>query len=261
MGLRYTVAALAILAAVLVFLLSAEQEGGVPLIDWIRDPAGSRERHELSLAQRAAEAAALEEELLEDSRPPPPRLDELDGPASLRGRALLLDGTPAAGLELAAALPAQGIAVTDEAGRFELQDVPPRTQVRIDGETWVLIGSGPQPLPGGGEELLLVVAERTRLVGRVVDEQGRPLQGALVVAFLPPALAASGEIDIALPVRLERRAMTDAQGRFEVEDLPLVPFLSVDVSKPDHLPVRRGGPDTPDEELEIVLQPLDGGGR
>jgi len=264
MGLRYFVAALAILVAGIVFLLSAEEEGGVPLIDWIRDPAGSRARQDLSLAQKEAEARSRADELTAgDDRLPPMPLgytDDGDEAKGLIGRVVQLDGTPVVGADVAAALPAHGLTVTDEEGRFALADVPADSEVLLDGESWVLIGSGMEARPTGGEERLVVVAESSHLSGSVTDEQGRPLADASVVAFLPPYLSASEEIHIPLPLRIERRAQTDADGHFEIEGLPRVPFLTVDVSKPDYLPVRRGAPDDPDQPVTIVLKPLTGTG-
>ena len=259
-GLRYAAATLAILVAVLFFLFSAE-EGGVPLVDWVRDPEGSRMRHDLHLAARDAEASELSEELVPGTRATGRRrsgLDPDDRVEGLRGRALRLDGSPAAFVELAASLPARGVATTDETGAFVLAGASPQVDVRLDGQEWILLGSGREAAFSGDEEVLLVVAERTTLAGLVTDEEGEPLEGAEVTVSTPLALGAAEEITIPLPARLERSGRTDARGRFEVTDLPLLPFLTVEVRKFGFRPSRGGTPAVPGEELEVVLRAEDG---
>jgi hypothetical protein len=260
MGLRYAVATVAIGLAALFFLFSAE-EGGVALIDWVRDPEDSRMRHDLHLAQRDAEARDLEEQLVPGSRASGRRRSGLAAEAEvdgLRGRALHLDGSPAIGVGLVAALPARGVATTDERGTFVLAGASTQAEVRLDGEGWILLGSGREASLRGDEELLLVVAERTSLGGIVIDEEGTPLEGAQVSVSTPLALGAADEIPIALPARLERDGRSDARGRFELTDVPQLPFLTVEIRKPGYEAFRGGAPAVPGEELEVVLRPEDG---
>ena len=82
-----------------------------------------------------------------------------------------------------------------------------------------------------------------------------------MVAFTPLALAAAEDLPVQLPARLESSTRTDADGRFELVDVPLLPFVRVDVSTSGHLPLRSAPPTVPGEPLDLVLERLVSGGH
>ncbi len=103
-------------------------------------------------------------------------------------------------------------AVTDAAGQFVIQGVFPRSyQI----EAWDEHGQrGVRAVasPNDGR-VTLVVGERaaTHLCGVVVDDDGRPVAGALVGEERPGCLASG-----ALAMRFDQRATTGSDGRFEL---------------------------------------------
>jgi Carboxypeptidase regulatory-like domain len=251
-AIRYAVAALAILAALVYFFASAEVEGGVPIWDWLRDPEGSRDRHAAHLAGEDARAAA---ELGEASGYGGSQVGLLP---RWSGRVLRLDGSPVADFAVSAGSPALGRTRTDASGRFTLPAGADAEKVGPEGAAWMLLGAGRTQAGVGKEELVLVVAERTALTGTVIDPTGIPIEGAHVEAFTPLAAAAAAEIPIELPGSLERKTTSDAQGRFVLSDLPRLPFLRIDASKAGFDRVRRPLPDDPSLEVEIALAPIVG---
>ncbi len=251
-ALRYAVAALAILAALVYFFASAEVEGGVPIWDWLRDPEGSRDRHAAHLAGEEARAAAGSSEASGDGAGPLGLLPRWSG------RVLRLDGSPVADFGVSAGVPALGRARTDASGRFTLPAGADAEKVGPEGTAWILLGMGRTKTGVGKEELVLVVAERTALTGTVIDPTGIPIEGALVAAFTPLAAAAAVEIPIALPGSLERKGTSDAQGHFVLSDLPRLPFVRIDASKAGFENVRRPLPDDTSLEVEIALAPIVG---
>jgi len=247
-AIRYAVAALALLAALVYFLASAEVEGGVSIWDWLRDPEGSSDRHAAHLAGEEARAAA--------------GLSDGSGEGEVAGRlprwsgrVLRLDASPVAEFALNAGAPALGRTRTDASGHFTLPPGADAQKVGPDGAAWILLGAGRSPLGAGKEEIVLVVAERTALTGTVIDPTGIPIEGAVVAAFAPLAAAAAQEVPIKLPVSLERKTTSDAQGRFVLGDLPRLPSLRIDASKPGFERVRRPLPDDTSREVEIALSP------
>jgi hypothetical protein len=249
-AIRIAVAVLAVLAAFVYFFASAEDEGGVPIWDWLRDPSGSRERH---AAHLAGESAAAEEALAREQHAGG------GGPAGplprASGRVLRLDGSPVPGLGVHAGTPQLGRVTSDARGRFALPPGAELERAQLDDDAWILLGSGKLAAGAKGEELVLVVAERTALAGRVMDPTGEPIEGALVSAYTPLAVAAAEEVPIELPAHLERRALTDAEGRFLLPDLPRLASVRIDASKPGFERVRRPLPEDTSGEVEIALAP------
>lgn len=250
-ALRKALAVLAILAALAYFVSSAEDAGGVPIWDWLRDPAGSRDRHAARLAGTEEPASGADPG---SARLPPGPLPRWSG------RVLRLDGTPVAGIALRAGAPELGRVSTDERGRFTLPPGADAERVQPEDGSWVVLGLGRASLGAREEqrELQVVVAPRTALVGRVTDTTGVPIEGVLVSALMPLALAAAEDVTVALPANFERRALSDAEGRFALTDLPALPLLRIDATKLGFERVRRPLPEDPSVEVEIVLEPAAG---
>jgi len=263
--LRKVAAALALLAALGYFLVSAEQGEGLALIDWIRDPAGSRARQEAYLeGERPAEGPLGSRRGALAPAAPSAGLPEDAGgeQAAVSGRVLELDGSPVPGLVVAAPFPQRGVATTDGAGAFALPLASPDSRIEVASQGWIVLGSQEQVSPTGRGQWVLVVAEGMALEGYVTDATGQPIEAAQVLAFTPLALAASEELASFLPERFERQTLTDAAGHFRLDELPSLPFLRIDASKPGYVPVRRAAPDEPERELvELVLEREGGGDR
>jgi hypothetical protein len=248
-ALRIAVAALAVLAALVYFFSSAEEEGGVPILDWLRDPDGSRDRH-------AAHLAGTDDPGLSDfgaSAGPP------TGPLPRwSGRVLRLDGSPVAGIALRAGSQELARTTTDERGRFTLPPGAQSERVQLDGDRWIVLGSGSVASTAAQDELQIVVAPRTALAGRVTDASGAPIEGAMVSAFMPLALAAADEVLVELAANYERRSLSDAEGRFALTEIPFLPLVRIDANKPGYERVRRPLPEDPSIDVEIVLEPAAG---
>lgn len=118
------------------------------------------------------------------------------------------------------------VAVTDPAGGFRLLGVPPGVDLVVAAthDAWVRGTLGPlRLLPGQQQEVTLVLRTGATLPGRVVDGQGRPVEGARVrwgnVGPENEDRVSPGDsfrADEALGPRVLR---TDADGRFAIERL------------------------------------------
>jgi protocatechuate 3,4-dioxygenase beta subunit len=164
---------------------------------------------------------------------------------SVEGTLVDLDGTPVAGADVDVA-PIDGAgrvtrAVTREDGSFRAIGLP-------EGDAEITARLGYDELRGadgvalvrekvrvakGGARGVKIAVERLSgfVRGRVVDAAGQPIEGALVDANRIDATTAAAErdpsvADLAPNPRLsrpigERRAITDADGRFRIERLPI----------------------------------------
>lgn len=116
-----------------------------------------------------------------------PSLDFVLAPsASLRGRVLGPSGAPEPDATVAAFVPAAGGRIfhttTDADGRFQLDQLDPKPLVVV---AWAFFRGACSCRTTPAPEPLDLVLEATRpLHGRVVDQDGRPLQGAMVTQHL-----------------------------------------------------------------------------
>ncbi len=175
---------------------------------------------------------------------PPPTRFELDRTVRVRGRATFAaGGRPAVGLvvEASSAVASRGAqtpaarTTTDVEGRYLLEGLSPgEVSVRVRDAKGIARGMEDlsledleQPLdhdplavrlgPGSEGTLDLAIVPAAHVVGRLTDDAGAPVAGALVTAsrpgrsyrhaFTPPSYWGVG------------RAATDAEGRFELRDL------------------------------------------
>ncbi len=146
---------------------------------------------------------------------------------SLRGLVVGPDGRPVAHAEIYRSDPARrpdtwGITAADQGGRFLIPDARPGTPIgaRMRGRVpshqcrW-------QGRPGRSVDVVLVMGGTSTIVrGRVVDEAGRPLCGALVEAAGRHRDDFTGEDGFRRePPNISRRE-TDPHGTFEFDDVP-----------------------------------------
>src|SRR5688572_25754089 len=132
-GPRKAIAALAVLAAAVYFVATAEEEGGVSIWDWLRDPEGSRERHAAHLAGEDTRVAGRSAgEVVLQSGPLP----------FLAGRVLRVDGSTVGGVTVRSGSSAASRARSDESGRFALPAGSEEDRVQLDGDGWILLGTG-----------------------------------------------------------------------------------------------------------------------
>ena len=145
------------------------------------------------------------------------------------------------------------VAVSGPDGRWLLEQ-PPKGGLVVaadDSLSTVLAGA---LLPGREREPVTVVAPRLPLGGRVVDEEGRPLGSARLSLVLPDGFRTRFDAVLDDSRELSWSASSDADGSFELADLPQV--------EDAHLVVVHAGFDTrvlelpgrPDPAMEIALQ-------
>ncbi len=148
-------------------------------------------------------------------------------PATISGRVVSADRQPLAQAEVRLACGAASRrTATDGAGRFEFADIPPGG-CQVDA---FKPGYAPDPnnfylnfqslAPGERvEHVAIKLHAIAAIVGRILDENGDPLEGAEVAAFPFDAGKVHGDQTKA------PRTVTDEQGRFRVHSLPPGQYL------------------------------------
>jgi hypothetical protein len=182
--------------------------------------------------------------------------------ATLSGRVIDQKGNPLARAEVELTAPPAGdafeIVRSDQQGRFTIGPVAPgRYQVWARAAGHALVSPPELELRADGAPRLDVrLARAAQLSGQVVDEQGKPLAGALVtvaaqtglgvqdLAVLPGSLPAASDAANLPAEALTRKGRLRSTasgegGRFLLPDLPPGP-VRVEVTAAARLPVRRG---------------------
>jgi len=186
---------------------------------------------------------------------------------TLKGRCIdRLDRTALTGVSIRlfkvegrSALPVE-IAKTasDEEGRFEFQNlVPPRPDARVDRLVYLVfgldddlpIGVGYEDFRGGREYVIGMGRESTKLSGRVIDSNGKPVAGAAVAHFWLEGRPILGLLS----------TTTGADGKFTIDRLDnlksrngAAPSMSFSVVHPDY-PVTRVESSLPATDVVVTL--------
>lgn len=217
-------------------------------------------------ATPAAQAAPANERELLSGAPAPsvPRNDE----RWLRrtGRVVDVEGFPVAGVEvqpvydrtrtrwrtLGAELPPGATkAVTDSLGTFAI-DVEARDGGLVVAAPWIALRVTPIGMDTA-DELLVVVARRTAISGRVVDEDANPVAGATVRGTLDPLLDYPAPLDATERIVLPP-LQTDADGRFTWPAAAAGGWTFY-VTSDGYAPASGHARTLPGEEMAIVMEP------
>jgi hypothetical protein len=257
--LKIAVMALALVgtgALVWNFVRTAEPDSGNP-VGRIETSAPSSE-HPPVLARPASPDGSRESAAV--VRQPPASATPANVPVSaepsIGGHVIDLQGLPVAGVGLRwsrsnADEPAAVISRAD--GGFELPLAGPRGILVAAGPDFTtLFGAEIHPA-GEQKNLLVVVAPRGGIAGLVVDGASHPIQGATVEILCDRQILRGIEViaDQASPV--QRRAISGADGRFDLPDAPATASLSVHTSAPGYDGRRQPTPDRAIDDLRIVL--------
>lgn len=159
----------------------------------------------------------------------------------IRGRVVDLESRAIAGVEVriqraggaaraAASSPAEPTpaAVSDAHGRFDIVD-PPAGSLAVDSPRYTTV-LAPVVDPGATAEALVVAAPRITLGGSVAEIDGAPVERARVAIRLPVDFRAAFREVLDLSGDREWTTATDAAGRFEIADAPLVPGATLSAS-------------------------------
>lgn len=179
---------------------------------------------------------------------------------TIGGRVIDLDGLPVAGVPLrwSQSVPNDPPAASSRPdGSFELPIAPWRGLVVAAGPDFsTVFGAAIHPA-GEQKHLLVVVAPRGAISGVVVDETGRPIEGATVEIHGDRQVLIDLEeiADQASPI--QRRARTDVEGRFELPDAPATSRLHLLTNAPGYEGRGQATPDRATDDLRIVLASSD----
>ena len=102
-------------------------------------------------------------------------------------------------------------------------------------------------------EPLVIVAPRLPIAGRVVDESGRPLEGASIALEPPDDLRHRFERGLEGSKQEVFEGRTDSDGRFAIEDAPGIPGSRVTAALAGYEPAAIDAPEAAGAELVIVL--------
>ncbi len=185
-------------------------------------------------------------------------------PGRLSGRVIDVEHAPVAGITIRYVDPEHGPrdgleATTDAGGAFELED--PRDAGRLDvaspGWTSVYRPELPEAGAWAGREIVLVVARSIVLGGIVVDEHGRGIASAGLAVPMPFGLRARFDAILDSSSTVERSTTTDADGRFQLTDVALVPGVNLVTTHAAFLADERAVPAYDELALAIVLRAVD----
>ncbi len=172
------------------------------------------------------------------------------------GRVIRLDRRPVAGIRVVvhgADGAAEASATTDAGGRFEMVHSAKRSTLVVDDPVYATVLPGSTPSEPDAEASI-VVAERRPVGGVVVDETGTPIAGAEL--SVQPSTAVFREyrhvhrFHTPLP---GRKATTDAEGRFLLEDVAAGDWGFLWVEHDSYASERVRLPEHADLDVEIVL--------
>jgi protocatechuate 3,4-dioxygenase beta subunit len=156
----------------------------------------------------------------------------------VRGRVTSLDGKPVADASINVDAMSHAGATSDEAGEYELDGVSSSDPVEITVSKDGFL-SASRTLPAGSEDQTLDVAldPGRKISGRVVDQHGKPVEGAWISASTEAhgatsqsaMSAADGSFTIAglLPTRYSFSASKDGSGEAERNDVDIATIQSL----------------------------------
>lgn len=110
-------------------------------------------------------------------------------------------------------------AVSDAAGRFQLETRDEAGTVRADDARWVEVRTGAWRRDSGVEPVL-ILAPRVDLAGEVRDESGAAVPDARVTLSAPQGFEARFEVELAGTQQPQWTATSDVDGRFELRGAP-----------------------------------------
>ncbi len=175
----------------------------------------------------------------------------------LTGRVLDPQGEHVAGMALANQAKSESASAhdaavlhTDRQGAFDLLTTANLAELSCEDSRWALLFGSIEPSGHNTWRCTLVAAPTEHCTGSVIDGAGRPIAGAEVRAFGRVHLDRFKELTAH---SIERRGVTDDQGRFDLGSVPLVAPTKLDVSANDYassdVELQAGG----EHELRIVL--------
>ena len=197
----------------------------------------------------------------------------------VRGRVIDLEGSGVVGVEVHAMAPSRAArarggfvsafesgesmasTTTTDGGEFELEVAHGAGMVRLvsDRYTTLLAASIPwsltdDPSVDFDTELILVVTWRVPLAGRVVDENGDPIAGAVVEVYEPEGSTKDLGIPLDRAIALPMKARSEGDGSFVVPDAADLPDAILVAFAPGYERWSTEFPAGGDEHVEIVLR-------
>jgi RNA polymerase sigma-70 factor (ECF subfamily) len=179
---------------------------------------------------------------------------------SVRGRVIDITGAPVASIDVfgSNSVPPSfrdkpALARTGPTGEFEFVDSKNVFQLSAENDAWTTVLHPRLEASHHERRALIVVGPRITVAGRVLDESRRPIVGADVWTSIDDKLRASMGAILDTSSGTSRDARTDAEGRFELGDLPACPgrltvrssgYALESIEMPDHTTL----------DLEIVMK-------
>lgn len=205
---------------------------------------------ETALGRRATEPPAPVDE---SAAVPAPDEVEL---VVARGRVLGLDGRGRSGLRvvLRSGDAERARTISDASGRFEVEVTAEAGLFELDEDGWKAISAGAFEPHEGAPEPVIVVAPAARFAGRVVDDVGRPIEGASVLLKAPADLGYRIDVVLDGSQATAVRTQTDAAGRFELDGW-IARHSWIEADRRGYLRTEIPAPDLERSDLELVLAP------
>ncbi len=215
-------------------------------------------------ADELADSGEISLERTAVANAPAPAAKPIETPAAptslVHGRVLDLDGSPVPNIEIfGSASPAlstrreNALARTDSTGEFEFADSKHVFQLSAENDAWTTVLHPRLEASDRERRALIVVGPRITVAGRVLDESRRPIVGADVWSSIDDKLRASMGAILDTSGGTSRDARTDAEGRFELGDVPACPG-QLTARATGHALESIAMPDRTILDLEIVMK-------
>ncbi len=179
------------------------------------------------------------------------------------GRVLDLEMNPMRGFEVFARDNAQDIGAnkpamttTADDGSFHIPTRQGHIEFGARAPGWVTVYAASNAWAQEEDGYPIFVGQERALAGRIVDPQHRPIEGVSVTYIIDKSLRRDIGKPLEHAMASEWRAISDAEGRFSLENAPLTKGqLSVETI--GHKPRSVEAPSAPTWNVEIVLDPLE----
>jgi len=122
-------------------------------------------------------------------------------------------------------------------------------------ENTAILSRGNRKLPSGESELVYVMTDLSELTGRVVDEEGRPIESVRLMAYLRPSRLPGFPLMLEdeEPLRSAWAAETDSAGHFTIARCAVIPGATVRFTAERYESLMHTISASDSGELEIVL--------
>lgn len=180
----------------------------------------------------------------------------------VRGRVIDCDSRAVAGVTVvlgAVDTRSESTVQSDDDGIFQFENVVNSGDIRVRSERYTTVYSGSVPSGDSRSEPILIVAPKIHYSGKVVDGDGRSIEGADLELALPADFRGRFQIVLDFSKPIPRATRSGAQGEFEFGDAPELRGLELTARHSRYAPLREPAPATASWNILLTMRGLESG--